>query len=89
MPTIAETVPGFEFSQWVGFMAPKATPAPIVAKLHDTITAILSRPDIKKSWEAQGAEPMVMPQPQFAAFMQAQVDKWAKVIKANHITLIN
>jgi tripartite-type tricarboxylate transporter receptor subunit TctC len=89
VPTIAETVPGFEFSQWVGFMAPKATPAPIVAKLHDAIAAVLSRPDIKKSWEAQGAEPMVMTQPQFAAFMQAQVDKWAKVIKANHITLIN
>ncbi len=89
VPTIAETVPGFEFSQWVGFMAPKATPQPIVAKLHDAISAILSRPDIKKSWEAQGAEPMVMSQPQFAAFMQGQVDKWAKVIKANHITLIN
>lgn len=89
VPTVAETVPGFEFSQWVGFMAPKATPAPIVAKLHDAITGILSRPDIKKSWEAQGAEPMIMTQPQFAAFMQAQVDKWAKVIKANHITLIN
>ncbi len=89
VPTIAETVPGFEFSQWVGFMAPKATPAPIVAKLHDAITAILRRPDIKKSWEAEGAEPMIMSQPQFAAFMQAQVDKWAKVIKANHITLIN
>src|SRR5579863_1284670 len=89
VPTIAETVPGFEFSQWTGLMAPKATPAPIVAKLHDAITAILSRPDIKKAWEAQGAEPMVMSQPQFAAFMQGQVDKWAKVIKANHITLIN
>jgi tripartite-type tricarboxylate transporter receptor subunit TctC len=89
VPTIAETVPDFEFSQWVGFMAPKATPAPIVDKLHDAITAILSRLDIKKAWEAEGATPMVMSQPQFAAFMQAEVDKWAKVIKANHITLIN
>jgi tripartite-type tricarboxylate transporter receptor subunit TctC len=89
VPTIAATVPGFEFSQWVGFMAPKATPAPIVVKLHDAITAILSRPEIKKSWEAEGAEPMIMSQPQFAEFMQAEVDKWAKVIKANHITQIN
>ncbi len=88
VPTIAETVPGFQFSQWVGFMAPKGTPAPIIDKLNHTITAILSRPDIKASWEAQGATPMVMTQPQFAAFMQAQVDKWAKVIKANHIALI-
>jgi tripartite-type tricarboxylate transporter receptor subunit TctC len=90
VPTIAEAgVPGFEFSQWVGFMAPKGTPQPIVGKLHDAISAILSRPDLKAAWEAQGATPMVMSQPQFAAFMQAQVDKWAKVIKTNHIALIN
>jgi tripartite-type tricarboxylate transporter receptor subunit TctC len=89
VPTIAETVPGFEFTQWAGLMAPKGTPAPIIDLLHNTVTAILSRPDIKQAWEKQGAAPMVMTQPQFAAFMQAQVDKWAKVIKENHITLIN
>jgi tripartite-type tricarboxylate transporter receptor subunit TctC len=89
VPTIAEAgVPGFQFSQWNGFMVPKGTPQPIIDKLNHAITAILSRPDIKASWEAQGATPMVMTQPQFAAFMQAQVDKWAKVIKANHIALI-
>jgi tripartite-type tricarboxylate transporter receptor subunit TctC len=89
VPTIAETVPGFEFSQWVGFMAPKGTPQPIADKLHDTIAAILGRPDIKKAWEAEGADPMVMTQPQFAAFMAGEIAKWAKVIKDNHITLIN
>lgn len=89
VPTIAEAgVPGFHFSQWVGFMAPKGTPQPVIDKLSHTITQILSRPDIKKSWEAQGANPMVMSQPEFAAFMQGEVDKWAKVIKANHIALI-
>jgi tripartite-type tricarboxylate transporter receptor subunit TctC len=89
VPTIAETVPGFDFSQWVGFMAPKGTPQPIVDQLHNTISGILSRPDIKEAWEKEGATPMVMTQPEFAAFMAAQVAKWAKVIKANHITLIN
>jgi tripartite-type tricarboxylate transporter receptor subunit TctC len=89
VPTIAATVPGFEFSQWVGFMAPKGTPAPIIDLLHNTISGILSRPAIKQAWEKQGAMPMVMTQPQFAAFMAAQVAKWAKVIKANHIALIN
>ncbi len=90
VPTIAEAgVPGFRFSQWVGFMAPKDTPRPIVELLNQTITGILSRPDIKQAWEAQGATPMVMTQPEFAAFMAAEVDKWAKVIKANHIALIN
>jgi tripartite-type tricarboxylate transporter receptor subunit TctC len=69
-------------------MAPNGTPQPIVDKLNRTITGVLSRPDIKTSWEAQGATPMVMTQPEFTAFMQSQVDKWAKVIAANHIALI-
>lgn len=89
VPTIAETVPGFEFSQWVGFMAPKATPTPIIDLLHDSITTILRRPDIKQAWEREGATPLVMTQPEFAAFMSAQVAKWAKVIKDNHIGLID
>ena len=69
--------------------APKETPAPIVDLLSRTITAILSRPDIKEAWEKQGATPLTMTQPEFAAFMQAEVAKWAKVIEANHIALIN
>jgi tripartite-type tricarboxylate transporter receptor subunit TctC len=89
IPTIAETVPGFEFTQWVGLMAPKATPRPIVDRLHDAITKILSRPALKAAWEKQGAAPMIMSQPQFATFMAAEVAKWAKVIKENHITLID
>jgi tripartite-type tricarboxylate transporter receptor subunit TctC len=89
VPTIAETVPGFEFTQWVGLMAPKGTPKPIVDKLNRTITAILSRPDIAAAWEKQGATPFTMTQPEYAAYMAAQVAKWAKVIKANHITLID
>ena len=90
VPTIAEAgVPGFAFSQWVGFMAPKATPQPIVDKLNDAITTVLRRPDIKTAWEAQGATPMVMTQAEFTAFMTAEIAKWAKVIAANHIALIN
>jgi tripartite-type tricarboxylate transporter receptor subunit TctC len=70
-------------------MAPKSTPQPIVDLLHDSITAILSRPDIKEAWDKQGATPMLMTQPEFASFMAAQVTKWAKVINDNRITLIN
>ena len=90
VPTIAEAgVPGFQFSQWVGFMAPAGTPQPIVNLLNTAIAAILSRPDLKAAWEKQGATPLVMTQPEFAAFMAAQVAKWAKVIKDNHISLID
>ena len=90
VPTIAEAgVPGFQATLWVGLMAPKGTPQPIVALLNREITEILKRPDITAAWEKQGATPLTMTQPEFAAFMQAQVDKWAKVIKENRITLIH
>jgi tripartite-type tricarboxylate transporter receptor subunit TctC len=89
VPTIAEAgVPGFQAVLWTGFMAPQGTPAPILDKLNLAMTAVLERPDIKASWAKQGATPLVMSRPDFAAFMQAQVDKWAGVIKANHIALI-
>jgi tripartite-type tricarboxylate transporter receptor subunit TctC len=70
-------------------MTPKGTPQPIIDLLNRDITTILQRPDIKAAWEKQGATPLVMTQPQFTAFMQAQVEKWAKVIKDNHIAVIN
>jgi tripartite-type tricarboxylate transporter receptor subunit TctC len=90
VPTLAEAgVPGFQATLWVGLMAPKKTPQPIVALLNREVGKILKRPDIKASWEKQGATPLIMSQPQFAGFMQAQVDKWAKVIKENHIALIH
>jgi len=90
VPTIAEAgVPGFQATLWVGFMAPAGTPQPIVDKLNREITKIVSRPDIKAAWEKQGAEPVTMTQPQFKSFMDAQIEKWANVIKANHIRPIN
>jgi tripartite-type tricarboxylate transporter receptor subunit TctC len=90
VPTLAEAgVPRFQATLWVGFMAPKTTPEPIVDRLNRTITTILQRPDIKEAWEKQGATPLVMTQPEFSAFMQAEVVKWAKVVKDNHIALIN
>jgi tripartite-type tricarboxylate transporter receptor subunit TctC len=70
-------------------MAPAQTPQPIVERLSQAITKILARPDIKEAWEKTGATPIVMTQPEFKAFMDAQVAKWANVIKANNIPPIN
>src|SRR5580704_17719377 len=90
VPTFTEAgVAGFQATLWVGFMAPKATPQPIVDQLSRTITDILKRPEIKDAWEKQGATPMVMTQAVFTAFMESEIGKWAKVIQGNHIALIN
>jgi tripartite-type tricarboxylate transporter receptor subunit TctC len=90
VPTFTEAgVSGFQATLWVGFMAPKATPQPIVDQLSRTITDILKRPEIKDAWEKQGASPMVMTQAVFTAFMESEIAKWATVIQANRIALIN
>ena len=90
VPTMAEAgVPGFNATLWVGFMAPAGAPKPIIDKLHDEIIKILRRPDIKQAWEKTGATPIVMTQPEFKGFMEAQVAKWAEVIKTNRIAPIN
>ncbi len=89
VPTMEEAgVPDFNATLWVGFMAPAGTPQPIVDKLHHEITKILARSDIRQAWEKTGATPITMSQAEFKAFMEAQVEKWAKVIKANNISLI-
>ena len=63
VPTLDEAgAPGFQATLWVGFMAPKDTPQPIVDLLNRNITSILQRPDIKKAWEEQGATALVMTQ---------------------------
>jgi len=90
VPTLDEAgVKGFQASLWVGFMAPAGTPQPIVERLNHEITKILSRPEIKAAWVAQGAVPVTMTQPEFKSFVEAQIAKWAKLIKDNHIALIN
>ena len=88
VPPIADTVPGFAATLWVGFMAPAGTPQPIVDKLNSEISKILSRDDIQAAWAKQGATPLIMTQARFKTFMDGQVATWAKVIKDNNIALI-
>ena len=90
VPTLDEAgAKGFQATLWTGFMAPAGTPQPIVDRLNREITRAVSQPEIKKKWEAEGANPMAMTQAEYKTFMQAQIDKWAKVIKANNIPPIN
>ncbi len=90
VPTLDEAgAKDFQASLWVGFMAPHGTPKPIVDLLNKEITKAVTLPSLKKTWEEQGATPMTMTQPEFALFMQAQIDKWAGIIAANHIKPVN
>jgi tripartite-type tricarboxylate transporter receptor subunit TctC len=86
VPTIAEAgVPGFEASGWIGMMAPAATPASIVDRLNSEMRSILNSREIRESWAKQGVEPMLMTPSEFGAFIGAEIEKWAKVIRAANI----
>jgi len=81
VPPIAQTVPGYAADIWHGIAAPKNTPGEIVDKLHDTINAVLEDPAMKPKFTDLGAEPAPMSTAELRAFIAAEVDKWAKVIK--------
>jgi tripartite-type tricarboxylate transporter receptor subunit TctC len=86
VPTLAEAgVPGYEATIWIGLMVPTGTPQPIVTLLSTEINKILARPDVKEAWEKQGATPMIMKPEEFGVYVQSEIDKWAKLIKANNI----
>ena len=86
VPTLAEAgIPGYEATIWLGVMAPAGTPQAIVDRLNAEIGKILARPDIAAAWRAQGANPMIMKPDAFGGYMQSEIERWAKVIKANGI----
>ena len=83
VPTIAEAgVPDYQSSIWWGVFAPRGTPAPIIARMHDEIAAVLESPDIVKKLELQGAVPEKMSSAEFGKLMEEETAKWIEVIKA-------
>jgi len=82
IPTISEAgVPGYDAVIWLGIMAPANTPKAIVDRLNTEITRIVNAPEMKQSWQAQGAVPMSMSPEEFGRFMREDIEKWARVVK--------
>lgn len=82
VPTIDEDgVPGYEATIWLGLMAPKGTPQPIVETLNAEITRVLNRPDVKDAWAKQGVEAMIMTPAEFDKYLRDDIEKWASVVK--------
>jgi tripartite-type tricarboxylate transporter receptor subunit TctC len=84
LPTIAESgLPGFDISTWFGIFVPAGTPRDVVAKLHAEFTAALAMPDVRERMLSLGAEPVGNRPEEFAAYIRAEADKYARVIKAS------
>jgi tripartite-type tricarboxylate transporter receptor subunit TctC len=87
VPTVAESVPGFEASTWQGIGAPKGTPPEIVEKLNREINAALADPKIKARLDELGSIPTPMSPQAYARLIADETEKWGKVIRDAHITL--
>jgi tripartite-type tricarboxylate transporter receptor subunit TctC len=84
VPTIAESgLPGFEAGSWFGVVAPAGTPPAIVARLNADVDQWLQTPDAKEKLLAQGAAAVGGSPEQFAAYIRAETEKWARVVKAS------
>ncbi len=81
VPTINETVPGYETANWWGVAAPRGTSAAIIKRLNDEIGVVLNNPDTAKRLVQEGAEPEIKTPDELGRYVISEMDKWAKVAK--------
>jgi tripartite-type tricarboxylate transporter receptor subunit TctC len=83
LPTVGETVPGYEATIWIGLMAPKGTPKEVVTFLNSSVNKVIELPDVKATWLKQGAIPLVQTPEEFDAYLRKDIEKWAQVVKVS------
>lgn len=89
VPTIAESgLPGFDTSQWFGFLAPAGTPGTVIDRLYQALSRASSSAEVKSRLAAQGVDVVNRPPKEFADVIRHELAQWAKVVKAAGITPI-
>ena len=81
MPTVAETIPGFEASSWSMVLGPAGVPRPILLRLHEEIARFLQQPEVRKRIAGDGGEPVGSSPDQAAAQLKSDVERWRRVIR--------
>lgn len=87
LPTIAETLPGFETYSWNAFFAPAGTPEQVIAQLHDAALAALREPEVNARLEELSVTPVGSSPEELAAHVQAELAKWAPIIEQSGVQL--
>ena len=85
VPTVAETVPGYEVELWFGTMTPRGTPQPIINQLNAAINKAVQSPDVKKTLESDGMIGSNITPDQFGQRIRKDYDRWLKVVKDANI----
>ena len=79
IPTVHETLPGFDTSQWLGLLAPKGTPAPVIARLHQESAKVLAMPDVRERLAKAALQAVGNTPKEFQAQINADVARWTKL----------
>jgi tripartite-type tricarboxylate transporter receptor subunit TctC len=87
LPTVAESLPGYEAVSWGGVMAPAGTPPEVITRLNTEINRILRLPDVAEKLSSFGAQIVGSTPEEFAAYLKAEIAKWGKVARDNNIKL--
>jgi len=85
VPTVAESLPGFEVVNWYGLVAPSGTPAAVISNWQASVAKAMREPDIREKLATLGTDPVGSTQEAFAAFMKAESARWGKVIRDANI----
>lgn len=85
LPAVAETIPGYDVTQWYGLLAPAGTPKEIIERLHKEIARAIAQPKVAQLYTNLGTQPLSNTPAEFAAFIKAEGEKWSKVIKTAKI----
>lgn len=81
LPSIGETLPGYELNGWYGVLTPPGTPRPIIARLNQEFTKIVNEPAVRERMLAVGAEPTPTTPEAFGVFLKRETERWTKLLK--------
>ena len=87
LPAINEILPGYETTQWLGILAPAATPPDIISKLNSEIAKAVANPKTAALLTDVGADPQAGSPEELGAYIRREIEKWRKVVKAAKIVL--
>lgn len=82
VPTVAETLPGYESLAWYGFIGPRGTPSAVIARLNAEIEKAVNNPDLVEAMSRQGADPTYMNAKAFGQYIESELARWGAAVKA-------
>jgi len=81
IPTVAESIPGFEATTWFAMFAPAGTPKPVIDRLNAEVQRVFRLPDVAERLKTLGLEPVLSSPEELAAYQASEIAKWTKVVK--------